>query len=198
MQSDPYIYVNNHSLSSELCKDIIAIYEKTDHKRIASTLGGINKNIFNAMQCNIVNITDSSWQHIHDFLKKELINNVKIYTEIIDGQIYDGKIYQHMKEGIIYDNFHINKYECNNEGKYEYHIDRYLNKEDDRERMLTFIWYLNDVTEGGETELRGNIRIKPEVGKLLLFPSAWTYPHCSRKTLSNDKYVIVGWLMRQL
>ena len=192
---DPYIYINKHSLSPELCKDIIEIYEKTQNKHRATTLNGMNEDVFNAMQCYIKNITDKDWPTIHEFLKQELTNNLKTYMKTLDDQIGDGNTYQHLKEGIIYNGFHINKYECNNEGKYDYHIDRYLTKGMDQERHITFIWYLNDVKEGGETEMKGNIRIKPESGKLLLFPSTWTYPHCSRKTISNDKYVIVGWLM---
>lgn len=195
---DPYIYINKHSLSPELCKNIIEIYEKTQNKHRATTLGGVNENILNATQCDIQNITDDDWSVIHEFLQKELINNLKTYTKSLNDQICDGNTYQHLKEGIVYDGFHINKYECKNEGKYEYHIDRYLNKGMDQERHITFIWYLNDVAEGGETEMRGNMRIKPESGKLLLFPSTWTYPHCSRKTISNNKYVIVGWLMRKV
>ena len=195
---DPYIYINKHSLSPELCKDIIEIYEKTQNKHRATTLNGMNEDVFNAMQCYIKNITDKDWPAIHEFLKQELTNNLKTYMKTLDDQIGDGNAYQHMKEDIIYNDFHINKYECKNEGKYEYHIDRYLTKGMDQERHITFIWYLNDVAEGGETEMRGNMRIKPEAGKLLLFPSTWTYPHCSRKTISNDKYVIVGWLMRKV
>jgi hypothetical protein len=123
---------------------------------------------------------------------------VEKYMKTLDNQIGDGKQYKHITDNIIYNGCHINKYECKNEGKYDYHIDRYLTKGMGQERYITFIWYLNDVEEGGETEIKGNIRIKPETGKLLLFPSAWTYPHCSRKTISNDKYVIVGWLLRNI
>jgi hypothetical protein len=195
---DPYIYINKHSLSPELCKDIIEIFEKTQNKHRATTLGGLNEDVLRAMQCYINDITDKDWPTIHEFLKQELLNNLKTYAKMLDNQIGDGNAYQHFKEDIIYDNFHINKYECKNEGKYEYHIDSYLTKGIDQERQITFIWYLNDVAEGGETEMKGNIRIKPESGKLLLFPSTWTYPHCSRKTISNDKYVIVGWLMRKV
>jgi hypothetical protein len=190
---DPYIYINKHSLSPELCKDIIEIYEKTQNKHKASTLGGINEDILKALQCPINNITDKDWPVIHDLLISELHRNLDTYANIIDKQIGDGNIYQHLNR-IIYNGCYINKYECINEGKYDYHIDRYFIKEMDQERHITFIWYLNDVEEGGETEMKGNIRIKPESGKLLLFPSTWTYPHCSRKTISNDKYVIVGWL----
>lgn len=195
---DPYIYINKHSLSPDICKDIIEIYEKTQNKQKATTLGGLNETVLTATQCHIDNITDTNWPPIHEFLQKELKINLGNYMKILDNQIGDGNSYKHIAHDIIYNGCHINKYECANEGKYDYHIDRYLTKGMDQERYITFIWYLNDVEEGGETEMRGNMRIKPETGKLLLFPSTWTYPHCSRKTISNDKYAIVGWLMRNM
>jgi hypothetical protein len=196
---DPYIYINKNSLSTDICKDIIEIYEKTQIKHAALTHGEIiNKDVLNAMQCRIEDITDPNWLPIHEFLQKELTTNLGNYTKTLDNQIGDGKRYKHITDNIIYNGCHINKYECLNEGKLVYHTDSLLSKETDQERYITFIWYLNDVDEGGETEMKGNIRIKPETGKLLLFPSTWTYPHCSRKTVSNDKYAIVGWLMRSV
>lgn len=193
---DPYIYINKHSLSPELCKDIIDIYEKTQNKHKATTLGGVNENVLKAMQCSIDNITDKEWPVIHDFLKSELERNLKRYMKTLDAQIGDGKTYQHLNGQIRYVGFHINKYEHENEGKYVYHTDGSLciREGSDMRRRITFIWYLNEVVEGGETEMKGNMRIKPESGKLLLFPSTWTYPHSSLKTISNDKYVIIGWL----
>lgn len=197
---DPYIYINRNSLSSDICKDIIEIYEKTQNKHRATTIGGLNEDVLRAFQCPIQNITDDEWPTIHSFLLQELTNNLKTYAKVLDSQIGDGNIYRHMKDDLklIYNEFHINKYESNNGGKYDYHIDRYLNKEMNEERHITFIWYLNDVIEGGETEIKGNVKIKPETGKLLLFPPTWTYPHCSRPTISNDKYAIVGWLLREI
>jgi hypothetical protein len=195
---DPYIYINKHSLSPDICKDTIEIFEKTQNKQKATTLGGLNETVLTATQCHIDNITDPNWRPIHEFLQKELKINVGNYMKILDNQIGDGNSYKHIAHDIIYNGFHINKYECANEGKYDYHIDRYLIKGIDQERYITFIWYLNDVDEGGETEIKGNMRIKPETGKLLLFASTWTYPHCSRKTISNDKYAIVGWLMQNM
>ena len=113
---DTYIYINKHSLSPELCKDIIEIYEKTQNKHRATTLGGLSENILKAMQCSIQNITDTNWQTIHKFLQKELARNVKTYAKMLDNQIGDGNTYQHIKDNIIYNDFHINKYECKNEG----------------------------------------------------------------------------------
>jgi len=60
-------------------------------------------------------------------------------------------------------------------------------------RILTYIWFLNDVSEGGEIEF-GNkdLIVKPEVGKLIIFPSTWTYSYKQNYPLSNDKYLIIG------
>ena len=64
----------------------------------------------------------------------------------------------------------------------------------DQERHITFIWYLNDVNDGGETAFDGIYKIRPKSGKLVLFPASWTYPHCGKMPLSSDKYIITGWI----
>ena len=35
---------------------------------------------------------------------------------------------------------------------------------------------------------------KPKQGSLLLFPATWTYPYSGSMPISNDKYIITGWL----
>ena len=64
---------------------------------------------------------------------------------------------------------------------------------DNLHRVIVYLWYLNDVYDGGETEIYNNILIKPEAGKLLIFPALWYYKHRGKMPLSNDKYVITGW-----
>ena len=62
-------------------------------------------------------------------------------------------------------------------------------------RILTFILYLNDVEEGGETEfLYYPKRIKPKQGTIILFPGSMTHTHRGNQTLSNEKYIITGWV----
>jgi len=61
-------------------------------------------------------------------------------------------------------------------------------------RLLTHIVYLNDVEDGGETELLyQRMRIKPKAGTLLIFPAAFTHTHRGNPPYSNDKYIITGW-----
>lgn len=62
------------------------------------------------------------------------------------------------------------------------------------QRLLTWILYLNDVQEGGETEfLYQHTRVKPEQGTLVIWPAAFTHTHRGNPPLSNEKYIVTGW-----
>ena len=62
-------------------------------------------------------------------------------------------------------------------------------------RFLTWILYLNDIDEGGETELiHLSERITPKTGRLVIFPAGWTHAHRGNPPLSNTKYIATGWM----
>jgi hypothetical protein len=62
-------------------------------------------------------------------------------------------------------------------------------------RILAFTIYLNDVEEGGETEfLYYPKRIKPKTGSVLIFPSGFTHTHRGNPPISNEKYIVTGWV----
>ena len=61
-------------------------------------------------------------------------------------------------------------------------------------RCLVYMTYLNTVEDGGETEfLYQNKKIKPEVGKTIIWPSEWTHTHRGLKPNSGVKYISTGW-----
>ena len=63
-----------------------------------------------------------------------------------------------------------------------------------RNRILTWILYLNDIKEGGETEfLYQSKRIKPKQGTLVIWPAAFTHLHRGNPPLKEDKYIATGW-----
>lgn len=62
-------------------------------------------------------------------------------------------------------------------------------------RTLTFIFYLNDIDEGGET-LFTSFKIKPKKGRLLFFPATWDYIYADNIPKSDDKYIITGWIVK--
>jgi hypothetical protein len=58
-------------------------------------------------------------------------------------------------------------------------------------RYLVFLWYLNDVAIGGETEFPDlGLSVAPRAGRMLMFPPYWMYQHVARPPQSNDKYII--------
>ena len=62
------------------------------------------------------------------------------------------------------------------------------------DRILAWMFYLNDINVGGETEfLHQRCRIKPEKGKLVLFPAAFTHAHRGNPPLKDTKYIVTGW-----
>ena len=59
------------------------------------------------------------------------------------------------------------------------------------DRYLVFLWYLNDVEEGGETEFVDlGLRVQARAGRLLMFPPYWMYQHAGLPPVSNDKYIV--------
>jgi hypothetical protein len=62
-------------------------------------------------------------------------------------------------------------------------------------RLLAWTLYLNDVAEGGETEfIYQHMRIKPTQGTLIIWPTAYTHTHRGNPPISNDKYIVTGWI----
>jgi prolyl 4-hydroxylase len=63
-------------------------------------------------------------------------------------------------------------------------------------RYLVFIWYLNDVSEGGETDFPDlGLRVGARAGRLLVFPPYWMFQHAGLPPKSNEKYIISTYLL---
>jgi hypothetical protein len=193
-----YIFENNTSITTILCKEIIDLFDREKYKNIGTTLGGINKKIKDTTDFNIPKDETSQWFKIEKFLYKELNKNLEEYIKTINSQNYqpdknddvDGTIFKN--QTLMVYSFMIQKYE-RKKGKYTYHNDFAIDKSNRKFRVITFIWYLNTIEEGGETEFWDDHIIKPIAGKLVLFPASWTFQHRGRMPVSDDKYIITGW-----
>ena len=78
---------------------------------------------------------------------------------------------------------------------YHWHIDG--GSHDFSHRQLVAIWYLNDVAgPGGEKEfLFQDVKVKPEAGKLVLFPPFWTHEHRGVTLEQGVKYIATTWIV---
>ena len=200
-----YFYINANSISKELCKKIIDMFDSDENKYEGVTFGGLNKNIKDTNDLMIPNSPNESgfdkWTKIQKFLENELAKNTREYVKILDDLINKNhkkentsrEYYTFGKKPLINDKFMIQMY-TKQKGRYIYHDDFHNDYKNKRYRVVTYLWYLNTVEEGGETEFWGTHTIKPETGKLLLFPASWTFPHRGKIPLSHDKYIITGWL----
>jgi hypothetical protein len=80
------------------------------------------------------------------------------------------------------------------EGYYGWHTERASTQYPSVTRHLVFLTYLNDVTEGGETEfMYQNIKVKPEKGLTLIWGADWTFTHRGCTSFTQDKYIATGW-----
>lgn len=78
-------------------------------------------------------------------------------------------------------------------GYHVWHTEK-MHKED-RDRILAFMVYLNDVPEGGETEfLYLKKRIQPKKNRVMIWPAGFTHTHRGNPPLSNDKMIVTGWI----
>jgi hypothetical protein len=61
-------------------------------------------------------------------------------------------------------------------------------------RHLVFMTYLNDVTDGGETEFQlQELKVQPKKGLTLIWPADWTHTHRGNPSPTQTKYIITGW-----
>ena len=62
-------------------------------------------------------------------------------------------------------------------------------------RCISALLYLNSDFEGGDLEFPNfGLRIKPQPGMLILFPSNFAYAHAARPVTNGTKYALVTWI----
>lgn len=78
---------------------------------------------------------------------------------------------------------------------YHWHVDG--GSHELSQRQLVVLWYLNDVPgPGGETEfLYQDVAVRPERGKLVLFPPFWTHEHRAAVLQTGVKYIATTWVV---
>ena len=90
---------------------------------------------------------------------------------------------------LYFETFNLLKY---NQGKeYKAHYDGGSRTK----RVFSVVSYLNDDYEGGELEFEHfKVKIKPEPGMLIIFPSNYAYRHVAHPILSGTKYAMATWV----
>jgi len=94
-----------------------------------------------------------------------------------------------IRENLFHEGYSILKYGADEE--YRQHYDSGT----EMGRALSVLVYLNGDYTGGELEFPYfGIKIKPEPGMMIIFPSNYAYTHIARPVTSGTKYALVTWI----
>ena len=165
MDMTKLIYKNNNSISTELCLDLIKMFEEENNKYEGVTFMGLDKNIKDTTDF-VIPKNDKKWDKINKFLDIEIKNNIKTYLDQLNNKSdFENKDQNSLNKykmfentNFLHKNYMLQRYlKC--KGKYIYHNDFSINYENKSYRVITYLWYLNDVDEGGETVFFGDYKI---------------------------------------
>jgi Rps23 Pro-64 3,4-dihydroxylase Tpa1-like proline 4-hydroxylase len=193
------IYAIHNNLDISFCNSVINYFHEKDNlnltfsSHIANNI--VNKNIRNSISYGF-NKSNEIENYYKTILHTKLKNAFKTYLIFLKNYNINLDYINKLDIKILDTGFGITKY-IKNHGFYTKHSDfnptNFANI-----RLFTYLWYLNDVNEGGETEFIDGTKIKSETGKLIFFPATWPYVHIGNMPISNDKYIIIGWIYLDL
>jgi len=177
-----FIGIYENAFTKKECDDVISLFEKFDklgytHKRKVS---GMNQN-----HSSSFDLIDFDWSE----------DIIQFYHERFYNCLYP--LYNHQYSVLQTIQSHRSRHikiqktlPCQG-----YHVWHCESNSSQDIRVLSWILYLNDIEEGGETEfLYQSLRIKPKTGTFILFPAYFTHTHRGNPPLKREKYIATGWI----
>jgi hypothetical protein len=175
------IKVYDDVLDLSICQFLIDLFENNSDKQERVD----NDRKPNFTQFNLTEnskITDEV-NNLHNYLIGLVLNHKKEYYQFIDERCFP-------KEH-NFEQFRIKRYNTDGNDAFDTHVD--VQDYSSSRRFLSFLWYLNDVEDGGET-IFNNLTIKPKTGTMIIFPPMWMFPHRGNPPISNTKYIMSTYL----
>ena len=176
-----FIYVERDALPKSFCNNVIEKFEQDDRKRQGQVGGGVQLDIKRSSDLSISELDD--WKSYDQAFFRCLNNGLKKYIRFIPEEYIKNKALSELGNDTGYQ---IQRTQPND--YYIWHHDQTTT------RLVTFIWYLNDIKDGGYTEFIDGTRIQPEAGKLIIFPATWDFLHRGVSPKSETKYLCTGWV----
>ena len=161
-----------------ICDGLIEYHKNNMEYKIAGkTTAGVGKH---KVSTDVGVMVNNNNPIMHMYMS-QLIKAVKIY-----GEKYGLSMDINLKETINIQHY------APNEGFFGWHCERSTYQS--HQRALVFMTYLNDVTDGGETEFYfQKLKIKPVKGKMVIWPTDFTHFHRGITSPTQDKYIATGW-----
>jgi len=173
-----FIRVYDDVLDSETCEFLIEIFNSNSDKH--ERLDQEKKPSFT--QFNLT-ANSADYTDIHNLLIQKTLQYRNDYYEFVDKRVFP--------ESHAFEQFRIKRYKPDGEDMFDTHVD--VQDHASARRFLSFMWYLNDIPDDGNTVFDG-LTIKPERGKLVIFPPLWLFPHRGEPVAECPKYILSTYL----
>lgn len=193
---DSLIWTKNNTLSSDFCDHVIDKFENDEHK--TQGVVGIDRRLSSVKKSVDLNISHyEGWKNEDNIFFSSLEENFKEYSEYCNqyNQYFPQAFFGPTPNKNIKDSGY--QIQRTKPGEYyKWHHDGWI--ENNFIRVVTYIWYLNNIQYDGYTEFSNGIKVQPEQGKILIFPSTWTYVHQGFPPKSETKYICTGWISYEI
>ena len=184
-----HIRIIDGLFDDNICRDCIETFDDLEQRGLTHTRRSFGSHNMQRSDTSIFHteldpMVHAPMQKIGDYISDTIIESWQIKYPVIESGAYYGLYLANMKmqktrpsEG--YHNWH-----------FEGGVARY-----DRQSVLGFMVYLNDIEDGGETEfLYQGKRVNPVQGRFVCWPSGFTHVHRGNPPLQETKYAITGWI----
>ena len=183
IKPNSFIFEKNGALAGDICKEMIRRFEANEDEQYEGRVGQtVLKDRSIKHTTDLVTSGKEHWKDLDRELFRSLSSAIAEFREtfpFFKGPFKDiGYNLQRYLPGEYY----------------HWHIDG--GSHDFSDRQLVALWYLNDVEgPGGETEFSmQQIKVKPQAGKLVLFPPFWTHEHRAVTLEAGVKYIATTWV----
>jgi len=179
-----FIYEVRGALAPEVCREMVRRFEASPQHQYEGRIGQTQSRDLSVKRSTDMTVSDKpEWRDVDQLLFRSMGAALLRFREkypFFKGRFKDmGYAIQRTNPGEYY-HWHIDG------GSHEFSY-----------RQLVAVWYLNDVSgPGGETEfLFQGVKVRPEEGKLLLFPPFWTHEHRGVTLQQGVKYIATTWVV---
>lgn len=183
----PHFFGSWNLENNNLCDEIIKFFDENRNLQ-KQGVSGAGKNI------KIKKTTDISISPDDLKIKKYKILNAyinELHACFLDYQ-NQWPFLKSMLKSVDIGSFNIQKY---SQGDHFAAIHSERTTLDSLHRIFAWMTYLNNVDDGGETNFTHyGLKIKPEIGKTLIWPAEWTHAHTGEMLKSGVKYIVTGWM----
>ena len=184
-------FIEGWYINPKMCDNLITYFENSPDKEKGGSLNSkTNKIEYSSRKIS----TDLGIYHKHNKNSQEVRDYCDELFKVLEKYKKKYKYCDINQEAWdIAVPFNIQKYKPH-EGFLDFHCERNTGHGGGSLRHLVFMTYLNDVTDGGETEFfYQKLKVKPEKGLTLIWGADWTFTHKGVTSPTQTKYITTGW-----